>query len=73
MPDTTTDEMVDAVALDVEGGVKSVTTGEQTTTLTDPTERLEAVKKIATARASAGGWGTLVHAARAVPPGSGPT
>lgn len=72
MPDTTTDEMLDAVAADVEAGVKSVTTGDTTTTLEAPTERLDAAKKVATARASASGWGGLVHASRAVPPGSGP-
>lgn len=71
MPDT--DDIVEAVAADVEAGVRSVTTGEQTTTLETPTERLEAARQVATARASAGGWGSLVHAARAVPPGSGPT
>ena len=67
MPDTTADDMVEAVAADIETGVKSVTTGDQTTTLESPVTRLEAAHKVATARASAGGWGGLVHAARAVP------
>lgn len=72
MATPTTDEQLDAIATDVELGVKSTSTAEESTTLESPTERIEAARKVATARASATGWGGLVHAARAIPPGSGP-
>lgn len=72
MSTPTTDEMLDAVAADVATGVKSVTTGDQTTTLETPTERIDAAEKIAKARAARRGPFGLLRFGRCVPPGSDP-
>ena len=66
----TSDDMLDAIAADVQGGVKSHTTDGQTTTLETPTERLAAEARLRTARAAAFGWGGLARPAKAVPPGA---
>lgn len=68
----TSDEMLEAVAEDVVTGVKTTVTGDTTTTLESPTERLKAEAMIRKATASAGGWGGLVRVAKAVPPGAEP-
>jgi len=68
----TTDEQLDAIAEDVANGVRSVTDGQQTTTLESPTERIEAAEKIRKARAARRGVNGMLRVSRAVPPGAGP-
>lgn len=72
MATPTSDEMTDAVAEDVASGVKSATTGDQTTTLETPTERLDAIDRIRKSKAARRGFAGLVRVSRSVPPGSDP-
>ncbi len=72
MATPTPDEQLDAIAEDVATGVKSVTTGDQTTTLESPTERIEAAEKLRKAKASRRGYGGMVRVSRAIPGGSAP-
>lgn len=68
----TTDDMLDAVAADVANGVKSVTDGQQTTTLESPTERIAAAERLQKNRAARRGFNGMMRVSRAVPPGAGP-
>jgi len=68
----TTDEQLDAIAEDVATGVRSVTTGDQTTTLESPTERIEAAEKIRKVKAARRGVNGMLRVSRCVPPSGGP-
>lgn len=72
MPTPTHAEQLDAIAEDVATGVRSVTTGDQTTTLETPTERIEAAEKLQKARAARRGVNGMLRVSRVVPPGSSP-